>query len=225
MRGILLSRAPVEAAHPWVPLVRILSIVVAIAVGTLGLTLAPGGPAQAAVVQWGTNGGTEPNYQATVNGDFVVAGNGVLACSAAPVAGAGTCAELHSATSTNNQNANDNFTMSNSNTVAGFTANSSSASVTIPAGAGVVRAFLQWSANTGVYSGDSRTLCAGYSTARGTATLPSGSATGYTTQAAQFRSARARSPPSPPTRSSRTPPPPTPTTTRPPPTSPPPSRA
>ncbi|MBE7163517.1 MAG: DUF11 domain-containing protein, partial [Williamsia herbipolensis] len=174
-------------ARPWAAAVRILAFVLAVAVGTVGLTLASGGPAQAAVVQWGTNNGQNANYEATVNGDFVVAGNGVLACSAAPVSGSGTCADLHSASNTNTSNVNDNFTMSNSNTVTGFTTNSSSATVTVPSGASVTRAFLQWSGNTGVYSGDTRALCTSYSAARGVATLPSGSATGYQTQSAQLK--------------------------------------
>jgi uncharacterized repeat protein (TIGR01451 family) len=165
-------------------------MVTAVAVAVVGLTLTPPAPdpAQAAVVQWGTNSGTAPNYQANVNGDFLMAGNGVLACSATiGTTNNGTCADLHAASSSNANNVNDNFIMSNSNTVAGFTTNSSSATVTIPSGATVVKAFLSWSANTGVYTGDTRVLCSQYSAARGVATLPAGGATGYTSRAVQFR--------------------------------------
>ncbi|WP_447912833.1 beta strand repeat-containing protein [Microbacterium phyllosphaerae] len=159
----------------------------AIAVIAAGFTLGAPQSAEAAVVQWGTNSGTAPNYQANVNGDFIMAGNGVLACSATTATTNGTCADLHAASSTNANNVNDNFVMSQNNSVAGFTSNSSSATMTIPAGATVVKAFLTWSANTGVYTGDTRRLCAQYSAARGVATMPSGSATGYTSRAVQLK--------------------------------------
>ncbi|WP_341957478.1 AraC family transcriptional regulator [Microbacterium sp. LWH13-1.2] len=162
-------------------------MITAIAVIAAGFTLGAPQAAEAAVVQWGTNSGTAPNYQANVNGDFIMAGNGVLACSATTATTNGTCADLHAASSTNANNVNDNFVMTQNNSVAGFTANSSSATMTIPAGATVVKAFLTWSANTGVYTGDTRRLCAQYSAARGVATMPSGSATGYTSRAIQLK--------------------------------------
>ena len=154
---------------------------------TVGLTLADSPPAEAVVVQWGTNSGEAPNYQANVNGDFLMAGNGVLACSATTSTTAGTCNDLHAASSTNTENVNDNFVMSNSNTVTGFTTNSSSATIAVPAGSTVVKAFLTWSANTGAFTGDTRVLCSTYSAARGVATLPAGSATGYLTRAVQLK--------------------------------------
>ena len=159
----------------------------AIAVIAAGLTLGTAQTAEAAVVQWGTNSGTAPNYQANVNGDFIMAGNGVLACSATTATTNCTCADLHAASSTNAQNVNDNFVMTQNNSVTGFTSNSSSATITVPAGATVVKAFLTWSANTGVYTGDTRRLCSQYSAARGVATMPAGSATGYTTRAVQLK--------------------------------------
>ncbi|OAN38065.1 beta strand repeat-containing protein [Microbacterium sp. H83] len=163
-------------------------MITAVAVIAAGFTLGAPQAAEAAVVQWGTNSGTTPNYQANVNGDFIMAGNGVLACSATTGTTAnGTCADLHAASNTNTANVNDNFVMTQSNTVSGFTANSSSATMTIPAGATVVKAFLTWSANTGVYTGDTRRLCSQYSAARGVATMPTGSATGYTSRAVQLR--------------------------------------
>ncbi|WP_372968591.1 beta strand repeat-containing protein, partial [Microbacterium sp.] len=163
----------------------------AVAVIVAGLTLGAPQAAEAAVVQWGTNSGTAPNYQANVNGDFIMAGNGVLACTATTATTNGTCADLHAASSTNAQNVNDNFVMTQTNAVSGFTGNSSSATITVPAGATVVKAFLTWSANTGVYTGDTRRLCAQYSAARGVATMPTGSATGYTSRAIQLKVAGA----------------------------------
>ncbi|GAB3399586.1 hypothetical protein GCM10027515_06180 [Schumannella luteola] len=168
---------------------RILALTLAVVVGALSGAVLPTAIANAVVVEWGTNGGTEPNYQATVNGDFVNAGNGVLACTSMYVSNAGSCANLHAATapSTTNPNVNDYANMINSNTVNGFTTNSSSATLTVPSGAKVVKAFLNWSANTGVYTGDTRPLCGAYDTTSSQATLPSGSATGYQTRAVQFR--------------------------------------
>ncbi|MFJ4225164.1 hypothetical protein ACIPYT_13105, partial [Microbacterium sp. NPDC089695] len=163
----------------------------AIAVIAAGFTLGAPTSAEAAVVQWGTNSGTAPNYQANVNGDFLMAGNGVLSCSATTGTTSGTCVDLHAASSSNTQNVNDNFVMTQNNSVTGFTANSSSATMTIPSGATVVKAFLTWSANTGVYTGDTRRLCAAYSAARGVATMPAGSATGYTNRSVQFKVAGA----------------------------------
>lgn len=152
-----------------------------------GLTVMPSSPADAAVVQWGTNAGTSPNYQTTVNGDFVMAGNGVLACLGAYFPGIGDCEDLHSASGGNSSTANDNFYMQNSNTVSGFASNSSSATVTIPTGAKVDKAFLSWSANTGKYTGSNQDSCTVPNSGRGTATLPSGSATGYRTQPAKIK--------------------------------------
>ncbi|WP_157550137.1 DUF7507 domain-containing protein, partial [Microbacterium sp. Leaf161] len=166
----------------------VLAMITAIAVIAAGFTLgAPPQAAEAAVVQWGTNSGTTPNYQANVNGDFIMAGNGVLACSATTATTNGSCADLHAASSTNTNNVNDNFVMTQNNSVSGFTSNSSSATMTIPAGATVVKAFLTWSANTGVYTGDTRRLCSQYSAARGVATMPTGSVTGYTSRAVQLK--------------------------------------
>ncbi|WP_341953160.1 AraC family transcriptional regulator [Salinibacterium sp. TMP30] len=152
-----------------------------------GLTVIPAAPAEAAIVQWGTNSGTAPNYQTTVNGDFVMAGNGVLECLGAFQSGTGSCADLHSASSSNGNNVNDNFYLQNSNTVGGFTTNSSSANITIPSGSTVTKAFLSWSANTGAFTGQSAAYCASPGGNRGTATMPPGSATGYRTQAVQLK--------------------------------------
>ncbi|WP_397545114.1 beta strand repeat-containing protein, partial [Salinibacterium sp.] len=154
------------------------------------LSVVPAQSADAAVVQWGTNSGSAPNFQTNVNGDFIMVGNGVLACAGAIAntvnGGVGTCADLHSTTiSTNGNNVNDYFSMVNTNTAAGFTTNSSSATMTIPAGATVVKAFLSWSANTGVYNGATQPQCAATSTAAARlATLPTGT---YTNRPVQLK--------------------------------------
>ncbi len=174
----------VRRAPRWKSFVAMLTAATLVAVG---LTLADTAPAEAVVVQWGTNSGDAPNYQANVNGDFLMAGNGVLACTTASSTTVGTCNDLHAASSTNAENVNDNFVMSNSNTVTGFTTNSSSATITVPAGSTVVKAFLSWSGNTGAFTGDTRALCTTYSAARGVATLPAGSTTGYLNRAVQLK--------------------------------------
>ncbi|MBH0116707.1 DUF11 domain-containing protein [Salinibacterium sp. NG253] len=163
--------------------------VVAFGLLVAGLTVMPSSPAEAAVVQWGTNAGTSPSYQTTVNGDFLMAGNGVLACNRPLYTAAqiGSCTDLHSASGGNNNTANDNFYLENSNTVAGFTTNSSSANITIPAGAAVKKAFLSWSANTGVFTGTTANACTTVNATRGTALMPAGSATGYRTAPATLK--------------------------------------
>ncbi len=165
------------------------AIATAVTFGLLvtGITVLPSAPAEAAVVQWGTNAGTSPNYQTTVNGDFVMAGNGVLECLGAYFNGIGNCTDLHSASNGNSNTANDNFYLQNSNTVTGFTTNSSSANITIPSGASVKKAFLSWSANTGTYTGTTQNTCTVPNSNRGTVTMPAGSATGYRTQAAKIK--------------------------------------
>jgi len=164
----------------------------AVLIPTTGVALGTEGVAQAAVVQWGTGTNQSPNYEATVNGDFTMTGNGVLACSGAALSGgtaSGTCADLHA----NNPGSgvtssyNDFFRMTNSNTVPGFTTNSSTGSVTIPAGATVTKAYLDWSANTGVFTGASAVTCsANSSQAAFVATRPDAAA-GYRTQGVQLK--------------------------------------
>ncbi|EAR25952.1 transcriptional regulator, AraC family with Parallel beta-helix repeat [marine actinobacterium PHSC20C1] len=185
-KGVPTTRARPRARFTWMR-----SVVAVVTFGLLAsvLTVLPSAPAEAAVVQWGTNAGTSPNYQTTVNGDFLMAGNGVLACdrSLYPQFNIGTCADLHSASGGNGNTANDNFFMANSNTVSGFTTNSSSATVTIPSGAAVTKAFLSWSGNTGAFTGSSEFACTTPNSSRGTATMPAGSALGYRTQVAKFK--------------------------------------
>ncbi|MGV8858252.1 DUF7507 domain-containing protein [Rhodoglobus sp.] len=185
-KGVRVTRSHGRARFAWM---RNVAAVVTFGLLASVLTVMPSAPAEAAVVQWGTNAGTSPNYQTTVNGDFLMAGNGVLACDRPLYAASqvGTCADLHSASGGNSNTANDNFYMQNSNTISGFTTNSSSAALTIPSGASVKKAFLSWSANTGAYTDTTATACAATNATRGTATMPAGSATGYRTQPAKLK--------------------------------------
>ncbi|GMA28798.1 beta strand repeat-containing protein [Arenivirga flava] len=172
---------------------RALAGVLAVAVAVTGLSLAAlHEPAEAAVISWGAgNDGATPTYQETVNGDFITVGNGVLGCSGTALggqSGSGTCNDLHLTTTATGNNVNDYFTMVNANAASGFTTNSSSATLTIPSGATVVKAFLNWSANTGVMDSQPNTFrCTPNTFTGATATMPSGSATGYRTQPVQFR--------------------------------------
>ncbi|MBE7162303.1 MAG: DUF11 domain-containing protein, partial [Williamsia herbipolensis] len=165
----------------------------AVLIPASGVALGSTGIAQAAVVQWGSGSNQSPNYSATVNGDYTMTGNGVLACSGSALAAtstSGSCSDLHA----NNPGTgvttsyNDYFKMTNSNTVSGFSTNSSTGSITIPSGAKVAKAYLGWSANTGVFSGTSNVTCSGNS-ANGTqwyATRPD-AASGYRTQGVQLK--------------------------------------
>ncbi|OII15784.1 hypothetical protein BIU97_14030 [Curtobacterium sp. MCBA15_009] len=172
---------------------RGVAMALAVLIPTTGVALGTEGVAQAAVVQWGVGADQAPNYQATVNGDFTMTGNGVLACSGTALTAtgtSGTCTDLHANAvgSSTTTSYNDYFKMVNSNTVSGFTTNSSTGTLTIPAGATVVKASLNWSANTGVFSGTQNVTCSGNS-ANGSqwyATRPDAAA-GYRTQPAQLK--------------------------------------
>ncbi|MGL5809564.1 MAG: DUF7507 domain-containing protein, partial [Nocardioides sp.] len=90
-------------------------------------------------------------YNATVNGDYRMVGNGVLSCdpNRPTLSGNFTCAQLHDATAQASL-VNDFKWMGyvdadgNPNTV-----NSSQAIVNVPAGASIAKAVLYWSGNTG----------------------------------------------------------------------------
>lgn len=110
----------------------------------------------------------EETYNETVNGDFVMIGNGNLVASGTNSQG---IAQLHNGVT----GYNDNFNMVNTGGAAGMGANSSSATITVPAGARVVHAELYWMGNTGRVGGQTRNYCS----TNGEATLPSGS---FTTQ-------------------------------------------
>jgi uncharacterized repeat protein (TIGR01451 family) len=93
-------------------------------------------------------------YNQIVNGDYRMIGNGVLACDPTKPIFPGTnftCTQLHNGTSQTNL-LNDFKWMGNVDVDGNAaTANSSQATVTIPAGASVVKAILYWSGNTGEY--------------------------------------------------------------------------
>lgn len=132
-----------------------LALILAIGLGAVAGVLMPAGQAEAAPIAPMTQ-----RYNAIVNGDFVMAGNGVLECDPTkPNAGSNAyCANLHGGSSTNS--ANDQLWMKDSaNGPASLGANSSSASVTVPAGAEVVKAQLYWSGNTGFVNGVSGLRC------------------------------------------------------------------
>ncbi|WP_420114841.1 DUF7507 domain-containing protein [Pseudactinotalea sp.] len=124
------------------------------------------------------------SYEGTVNGDFVLVGNGVLQCvglaDGRTQANSGTCAQLHSGTQAANNNpqiVNDWFRMGNAQASPALQAagasNSSVAQVTVPAGASIAHAHLYWSANTGVRNTPATPQRCG--SLAPNATLPSGS--------------------------------------------------
>lgn len=136
----------------------------------------------------------------TVNGNFTMAGNGVVRCDQAMTNTAyywvgssyynGNCTQLHTGGS-GTYNNNDTAFMTNADVVSGMAGpNSSSATVTIPTGAKVVKAMLYWSGTTGVVQGVSSPMCGmGVTDSFGrypTAKLPTNT-TGYRTQAVQLR--------------------------------------
>ena len=104
-----------------------------------------------------------------VNGDFVQVGNGILKCPGNTTG----CNSLHSG-STDSATANDNFAMNWADTDSNPTTfNSSSATVTVPAGATVAYAKLFWSASTGRFrSGRTTTGLSCSNTANNSVVLP-----------------------------------------------------
>ncbi len=121
---------------------RTIPVVIAAMLATVFGVVGPQTTADAVVVD-----GMMPNFSAVVNGDFITTGNGVLTCS-----GQANCANLMSAASTRY---NDNFNMiANDQDGNSATYNSSAAQVTIPNGATVVKAQLEWMANTGSWTAD-----------------------------------------------------------------------
>ncbi|PZU46560.1 MAG: AraC family transcriptional regulator, partial [Microbacterium sp.] len=119
-------------------------------------------------------------YQADVNGDYILVGNGVLRWNGAAVQGAPTANQLHNGTAGSYYN--DHVVMGN-NTVADLptAVNGSSATLTIPAGAQVARAQLSWAGNLGELNGTAGAYCS----ANGAATLPASGAA--STQSLQLK--------------------------------------
>ena len=128
-------------------------MIVAAVVGLVSAPLLPLAPAAAVTVAPLTQ-----IYDQVVNGDYILVGNGSLVCdpNKATLQGTFTCAQLHNGTSATNY-VNDFKFMGYVDVDANAaTVNSSSATVTVPTGAKVVKAVLYWSGNTGqVRSGTS----------------------------------------------------------------------
>lgn len=125
----------------------------AVALWVLGMTLVSAAPPAAAAFPHAVA------YDAVVNGDFLMAGNGVLECAAV---GTNTCNQLHSGAGGVHNNVTD---MTHTRAVPQLTdagaENSSSARLTIPAGANVVYAQLSWMGSSGVSTGATPTNSTG----------------------------------------------------------------
>lgn len=107
-------------------------------------------------------------YHDVVNGDYVLVGNGNMVCDQTKryynvtTVYSPACTQFHGGVDSTNgrQNVNDFQWMrfADTDNVAS-TFNSTSASVTVPAGASVVKAILYWSGNTGVVKGFADVRC------------------------------------------------------------------
>lgn len=95
-------------------------------------------------------------YDNVVNGDYVMIGNGNLVATGNALSGSGTPTQLHNGA---DASYNDYFTMSYTGASAAMGDNSSSARVTIPAGATVAHAELYWMGNTGAVQGSAGVRC------------------------------------------------------------------
>ncbi|QCR18322.1 DUF7507 domain-containing protein [Agrococcus sp. SGAir0287] len=149
-----------------------LALAVAFGAGTLA---APAPEAEAAVVTPMTN-----IFDATVNGNYLMVGNGVMQAGAAATTGI-SATDFHNGTEVAGQ-VNDNFTMQRRNAVASLVAagadNSTSATLQVPLGASISRAFLFWQGSTGttgVAGGGTAQRCTPSNVAA--ATLPAGQLT------------------------------------------------
>lgn len=110
-------------------------------------------------------------YQADVNGDYVLVGNGVLRAT-------GANSDINGLHNGTNGYYNDDISMANNTTVTALTGavNGSSATLAIPSGASIARAQLSWAGNLGQRSGVSGLACS----AGGAALVPTGSASTQT---------------------------------------------
>lgn len=132
--------------------------------------------AEAAVVKPMTQ-----SYNDVVNGDYIKIGNGNLVASGSALTGGTSRTQLHNGVA----GYNDYFNMVNTGGSSAMGANSSSANITVPAGAEVVRAELYWMGNTGIIKDDRGRDVQGRCSANGDPrSLPSGS---YTTQAPRIQ--------------------------------------
>ncbi|CRK62069.1 internalin, putative [Alloactinosynnema sp. L-07] len=129
-----------------------------VAVGAATVVLTPA--AQAAVIR-----PFALNYNAEIYGDFIMMGNGNMRCPTAgdpvdpfghPIA---RCAQSQARTLTTSNDINDSFYMRHADVDASaLTFNSSTGSVTVPAGARVEFARLNWAGDTGVIRADNGTI-------------------------------------------------------------------
>ncbi|WP_087136141.1 DUF7507 domain-containing protein, partial [Mycetocola reblochoni] len=158
---------------------RAVAAVLTIALASVGLT-ATAQQAQAVTVTPMTT-----SYNGVVNGDFTTAGNGVLGCTGTAFSGSMTCNDLHNGSGTAGAY-NDFFAMANVKQAAGFEAysNSSTATITVPAGSTVKKAVLYWSGNTGAVAGYTGARCG--TNSYSTATIPDTTA-GYTSRSLKMR--------------------------------------
>ncbi|MBU8579246.1 DUF11 domain-containing protein [Brevibacterium luteolum] len=141
-----------------------LALALAVGLGVVAGVIVPVGEAEAKPIT-----PMSQRYNATVNGDFLMVGNGALECDKTKPTWRtdANCTGLHGGSASNSPN--DYLWMKNSdNGGADMGANSSSASVTVPAGAKVVKAQLYWSGNTGYVNGVAGVRC----TANARGTLP-----------------------------------------------------
>ncbi|WP_286957822.1 DUF7507 domain-containing protein [Brevibacterium sp. UBA7493] len=141
-----------------------LALALAVGLGVVAGVIVPAGEAEAKPIT-----PMSQRYNATVNGDFLMVGNGALECDKTKPTWRtdANCTGLHGGSASDSPN--DFLWMKNSvNGAAGMGANSSSASVTVPAGAKVVKAQLYWSGNTGYVNGVAGVRC----TANARGTLP-----------------------------------------------------
>ncbi|HMQ37536.1 MAG TPA: LPXTG cell wall anchor domain-containing protein [Micropruina sp.] len=121
------------------------------------------------------------SYDEIVNGDYILVGNGVLACDPTKVHWTtnrnANCTPFHSGTISGTTYVNDYQWMRNVDVdSASGTFNSSSATVQVPSGARVTKALLYWSANTGMVKTQTGVRCSANNLAgRPGWTAPSGS--------------------------------------------------
>ena len=104
------------------------------------------------------------SYDQIVNGDYILVGNGVLACDGTKRGWNSTananCPPFHSGTFDSSDGLNDRLWMRHADVdSSSSTFNSTSATVQVPSGAKVVQAMLHWSGNTGMVKDVSGVRC------------------------------------------------------------------
>ncbi|GAB2932089.1 hypothetical protein GCM10027280_19750 [Micromonospora polyrhachis] len=115
---------------------RILALVVAAVAAITGSLVVATEPAQAALVR-----PFAPRFQASERGDVIFAGNALVTCLSSAVVGSPTCAAAQAGAVVNNNNYTAQYVDVDG---VAATANSSSATLTVPSGATVLWAGLYW---------------------------------------------------------------------------------